>query len=158
MYGVSMVAAMLEGWIVTERVVMFSGGPDSLCGWFLSKQPQALYVDFGHRYAMKELRVVMDLIPNVEVSQSFNGYGKKWERIDAHIPARNLLLALEGANYADEVLICVEKGTEREPDRDQDFFAEASVTLTHLMGRRIDVINPISHWTKNEVVREYLRR
>ena len=92
---------------IDKRIVLYSGGMDSLIAWEMYDRPQTLYVDLGHVYREKEINAVIDTIPNTQIIKA-HSIGK-YEKDDAEIPNRNLILATYAAlEGADDIVLVVQ--------------------------------------------------
>lgn len=138
-----------------SKVLLYSGGLDSFIAWHFIGKPDALYADLGHRYAKKELSAIKKTIPATTVV-SIPWVGK-FEREDAYIPARNLLLATLPviAGY-DEVCIVSQKDEMELPDRSPVFFEKASSLLGWLQEREVVVFTPFADVDKTDMVTWYM--
>lgn len=136
------------------RILLYSGGLDSLIAWYYLDKPKALYVDLSHRYAFKELDCLSKLpIPYGVINTNWGTF----ELPSAHIPARNLILGLYAAAEGGDIIYLVaQKGEQTVPDRTPTFFAETSKILSFHFEREIVFSNPFPHMTKTEMVRWYL--
>lgn len=146
-----------------ERLLLFSGGVDSVCAWSLLREPRCLYFAAGHRYEANELRTLAalrELAPGLHVTISHALRVGDMEGADAHIPYRNLLFAaLAAAGAGGDLTICL--GALRgESSRDKSgrFFRDLSRLLTYTEGRTVRVLAPFRRLTKAQLVRTYLRR
>jgi 7-cyano-7-deazaguanine synthase in queuosine biosynthesis len=77
------------------------------------------------------------------------------------IPARNLVLAAIGAEFADTIYIVANKRSDENvgtPDKTSRFYRETSDLLSDFYGRRIRVMSPFLDRTKAEAVRYYLMK
>jgi len=84
-------------------IVLFSGGLDSMINLAWAKQHfshvQALYVNFGHRYAQREMDAAIRICSEMQVDLRLMEVGIGMvEHADGFIPLRNLLL-IELASY-----------------------------------------------------------
>jgi 7-cyano-7-deazaguanine synthase in queuosine biosynthesis len=142
--------------------LMFSGGMDSYLAFRVFQPAVLVYCTIGHRYQERELlavercglagRVVLDATLDLS----------SWERGDAIIPLRNLLLAAVGSRYADRVWLGSLEG-EVNWDKTPDFYWTASSALSHCHrtsywceGRLITVESPTAGFTKSGLLREAL--
>ena len=144
-----------------REVILFSGGMDSLIGWFYLGKPQAVYFDLNHRYRWKEmeaLRKMKEIDPSVLVNivNAFN-LGK-YEKEDAHIPFRNRLLVMAAAMeypIVEKIYLVAQKGEQSIPDRSPEFFKDMSEMISKEMERKVEVVNPFPHMTKVAMVKWY---
>jgi 7-cyano-7-deazaguanine synthase in queuosine biosynthesis len=145
-------------------VVLFSGGVDSFIGWFRCGRPDLLYVTIDHRYQALEQRAVTKLacvVPGLDkrlkVSLALERLGQ-WEKPDAEIPARNLLLAVNAAvlGYSKIGLVC-QQDERSIPDRSNHFFAATSNLLSQLFIRDIELRPVFPQWDKTDMVGWFLK-
>lgn len=143
-------------------VIMFSGGPDSLIGfWKLVNEGRAVkgvYVPLGHKYEDIEMEVCKKFKikwgMDIEIMERYP-LGR-FEQEDANIPARNLLLALVGSQLSDNVWLAVQREEMEIPDRSEYFFDVATDFLSFLFGRSIYIDTPVRDLTKTEMVTWFL--
>ena len=99
-----------------KKILLYSGGMDSLIAWIYLDYPETLYVNLNHRYSQKELDCIEKLPPSPHLYES--NYGLHFEDGDAHIPGRNLLLGMYAAAMGgDEIYLVAQKGEQSIPDR-----------------------------------------
>lgn len=140
-----------------SEVLLYSGGMDSLIAWYYLGKPETLYVDLGHKYAVKELTAINYLPPIPRYYTSH--YGRYYEMYDAHIPGRNLLLGMfAAAGGWDKIWLVAQKGEQSKPDRSPEFFKETSKILSFHFERNIQFLNPFPDVYKHEMVEWYLRQ
>jgi len=148
-----------------EHVILFSGGPDSLIGYFYlqakyKKTPTGIYVPLGHKYQAREL-VAVEAFKHkwnmqVEIMPSYGSYGL-FEKEDAEIPGRNLLLVLLAAHLnADHIWLVAQQGEREIPDRSATFFHLSSELMSLLFKGEIIVDTMFDQMTKTEMVRWFL--
>ncbi len=138
-----------------KSVLLYSGGMDSLIAWYYLHEPATMYIDLGHKYAHKEIQSINLLPPRPVTYRSH--YGEFFEESDAHIPGRNLYLAMYAAACGyDLIHLVTQAGEQSVPDRAPEFYSTASIALSSAFGRQIVVENvfPVLH--KHEMVRWYL--
>lgn len=147
-----------------NRLLCYSGGMDSFIAWHFCKRPATIYVPLGHKYECKEWQAICDTIPStIYGSRMCLG---RYEKDDAWIPARNLILVLvAGAELemhkkenlgAGEIILVVQKGEMSIPDRSAKFFMDVSKIVSEQMEMDIKVSTPFANMTKVEMVRWYL--
>jgi len=144
-----------------ERVIMFSGGLDSLIGWFYMDKPQAIYCKMGHKYQEKELACInalQELIPDLDVKivDALN-LGQFEEEENAFIKNRNLHLAAIGSNFGDEIIIVGVKG-DNVGDKSPDAFQSFSRTLSLINNSDILVMSPFWRDSKTNIIKWYINK
>ena len=138
-------------------ILLYSGGMDSLIGWEWLDRPKTLYVDLGHKYREKELVAIQKTIPDTKIIE--NHVIGNYEKEDAEIPNRNLLLAMYAAlEGADNIAVIVQKDEMSIPDRSDVFFDATSDLLSLLNNRRIEVFSPFASMDKTDMVEWFLHR
>lgn len=139
-------------------ILLFSGGLDSLIGYYYLGEPPVLYCDIGHKYAYKERRVVQEIAKKAKMNLIIEDSLKlgKWEKPDADIPQRNMFLIMMGSYYGDNIHLVVQKGEMSIPDRSKEFFMETSKWVSFLHGKDKRVTTPFSQMTKTQMVKWYL--
>lgn len=137
-----------------NRVLLYSGGLDSLIAWYYLDKPEALYVDIGHRYRSKEVEAIKKL--PIYYKTAYSNWGM-FEEDNAHIPGRNLIFGMYAAARGyDKIYLVAQKGEQNVPDRTSKFFEEMSKILSFHFERDIKFINPFPDMTKTEMVRWYI--
>lgn len=135
-------------------ILLFSGGIDSYVAYHYLEKPRTVYFDLRSRYAMKELKVVQDLIPSTIIDMSLDLHDREYGE-KAYIPFRNLLLAAMAVKYSDIVVIAGLKD-DQVSDKNVDAFLKMSSLLSELEGREIHVLSPFWERTKEQVVGWYI--
>ena len=128
---------------------------DSLIAWYWYGQPETLYVDLGHKYRVKETKAVFKTIPKTKIINvpSMGVYEKE----DAEIPNRNLLLAIYAALEGADTIICVVQKDEMSiPDRTLQFMNKTSDLLSILNGRPIQIVTPFAEMDKTDMISWFL--
>lgn len=144
-----------------SRVLLFSGGLDSVALWHLVGRPPAVYVRLGHRYENEEVRTIRELeatVPGLRVDITSGPLIGQYEAPGGHIPHRNLtLIACAAAHYAgaDEILLGALLG-EASPDKSRRFLRATSAALSASEHRRVRVSAPAHRWTKTGLLRRFL--
>lgn len=137
------------------EVLLYSGGMDSLIAWYYLNKPETLYVNLGHLYADKELSAI-ELLPPYPICLR-SRYGSYFEKEDAHIPGRNLLLAMFAAAYGfNRIWLVAQKGEQNIPDRSPEFFEDTSRILSFHFEREVQFLNPFPDWYKHNMVKWYI--
>lgn len=141
------------------QVILYSGGMDSVM--LAHKYPDALrlYVDVRSRYADKELR---HLPSDVVVNSGTLNLGP-FERADAIIPGRNMMLAMVAAQFGNQIMLGATAG-DLSTDKDETFASMATMLSSYMFsGRHFDgtwdvrVTLPIRAYCKVELVQDFLR-
>lgn len=143
-----------------KRVVLFSGGMDSLAAWRLYAPDASLcYVRIGAPYEGRELRSILDrgFAGDVQIVQASETLGEAADKA-GRVPLRNLLFAVTAAAdfEADEVVLGALAG-ETSPDKSRRFAAAASAAMSASEGRRIRLTLPFRRMTKAQLVAAFLR-
>lgn len=143
-----------------RKVLLYSGGVDSVCLRHLWQPDVLLHVDYGGRYSALERSM---LPAGAEVIEHQLG---QYERPDAVLPLRNLfLVALATMHYqkGDLLIALGSMAGDRIRDNQAPFASMASEMLTYLWGRQwwhagrqVAVVQPLHGYGKDEAVREYL--
>jgi len=147
-----------------SSVLLFSGGLDSLCTWFITGRPRVLHCVLGVDYSGKELHAVRRLADRLgmELIVDYSYCLEDWQQgdVDATVPMRNLLLAMAAARLpkVSEVWLAIQKGEMGLPDRTPLFFQKASSLVSYLLARPVHIYSPIAHLTKVQLVAEALKR
>lgn len=145
---------------IDGAVLMFSGGLDSLIGWYYLGQPQPMYAQIGHRYQTREEQVIARLetaVDGLHVWRTSRLYLGDYEYDDAYIPLRNLLLACVPLlnSTVKTVYIGAVKG-EASRDKSKRFFWSTSRLLSYILGRKVRVSAPLKKKTKSQLVRWFV--
>lgn len=145
-----------------KELLLFSGGMDSYIAWHYLGKPQCLYVDLGHRYAVKERLSLFELRKHDSEMNFIIDTRLKlgdMEQDDAYIPMRNSFLLHVAALYEpDKIWLVAQKGEMSIPDRSPEFFHNMSALLSMLNGRNIEVDTPFKDMTKVDMVAWYQNR
>lgn len=142
-----------------DTVILYSGGMDSLM--LAHKYPDALplYVSVRSRYTDKEMACLpsgVTVVPNVLDLAAF-------ERPDAIIPGRNLMLALVAAQFGDTIMLGATAG-DASRDKDAVWASLAASVMSYMFsGRHFEadpwhpaILLPFKHHSKPQLVKEYL--
>jgi 7-cyano-7-deazaguanine synthase in queuosine biosynthesis len=141
--------------------IMYSGGLDSLIAYHYAKaygyDPVCINVDFGQPYNVKE-EASLYLAPNL-IRLSINGLYKAIESrmTNQIIPSRNVLLAVIGSMFSNNVWINALDGEQngKEHDKSPRFFSDASILLSYtneFFQERTLVESPFSDMSKAEII------
>ena len=149
-----------------KRVVLFSGGIDSLGGiaFCLKTYPgeplTALYVCLGHRYNDPEYAAASETIMRMREDgipidfQTVNLDIGMFEEADANLPGRNMYLAMVACNLGfSEIHIISQLYETSIPDRTPEFYGKASNILSLLYGREVAVTTPFWEVSKTGIVK-----
>lgn len=142
---------------MSEKVLLFSGGIDSYIAWHYLGKPKTVYFDLGTPYSDYEIRVIKELIPKTIIDRSLNlSLRQVPDSVAAHVPMRNLYLAMLACHYGDEIIIC---GLEDDDilDKTPEAFKEMSILLSNLNDKIIQVTSPFWNMTKVSIVDWYLK-
>lgn len=139
-----------------NKVILYSGGLDSVM--LAAKYPNAkrVYFDMKTRYAKEEIAQLPD---DVIIDTTFNFANV--ERNDAIIPSRNLYLVTRAADYGHNIYMAVTSGDSIK-DKDADFFRQAQALLNHMNDswygteEEIYLHTPLKKLSKSQAVKEYL--
>ena len=143
-----------------KKVLLFSGGMDSVVAWRYLGEPFCVHVTGHSRYSGAELDSACDFFyrNSVQYASVDMTWLQRFEEPDATIPLRNAHFAMIGAHYGDKVYIPCQLGEQSIPDRSPAFFAEMTVVLTQLTGRTIVVSPVFPHMTKQDMLHWYLKK
>lgn len=150
-----------------RRVLLFSGGMDSLIATHLFKPDIRLYLKTGSRYDAAQLerldqaRWSKDLFGRLIVDDGLR-LGE-YERDDSIVPGRNAFFVLRAANYGTDILLGAMSG-ERQYDKSKTFERRMNRLLAQLWhpdqywtdDDPPTVSRPLAVWTKTMALREYL--
>jgi len=142
-----------------SEILLFSGGVDSYIAYHFLKMPTIIYFYLGSRYSQKEMHFIPKLLKEsciiLDDSLSFLG---KMEEKNAHIPFRNLFLAVTSvAKYSDVVWIAGLKD-DNVSDKNERVFKLWSDHLSELCGRTIQIKSPFWNLTKVDIVNWFANR
>jgi 7-cyano-7-deazaguanine synthase in queuosine biosynthesis len=155
---------------LAKRVLLYSGGMDSVCFDNLLLPDVCLYVRNKAPYAACEDYCVekleaQDKIKGELVTLDANVLDlSQWERDDAIVPNRNAHLVLLASNYGDQIYLSSVYG-DRSNDKDEKFYRLMEMLLGHMWDeqhwtkrRRFRISSPFKMWTKSTLVDRYLSR
>lgn len=141
------------------KILLYSGGVDSLIAWYYLGFPLRLYVDLGARYSRWERASLLGNAPSRDSVMILDL--KLWgvyERKDAWLPMRNMLLIMTAAaEGADTIYLVAQKGEQSVPDRKPEFFAQMSQMMTEQNKREIVVEPVFPDLDKSAMVGWYLK-
>lgn len=153
-----------------NRVVLFSGGPDSFITYkYLqdrlgtnNKNTLALYLNLNHRYLLEEVDAVRTCASllglSVAHSNVLRGLGDT-EESDSYIHHRNAYLCLAASKYLEGdglIFLTIQKDELSISDRTQDFLDKMSSLLYTLSGHYVAVATPWIDKDKTEMVSWFL--
>jgi 7-cyano-7-deazaguanine synthase in queuosine biosynthesis len=139
-----------------DKILLFSGGVDSVVAYFYLNKPKCLHVDMFTIYSRMEDESIEKFEENTNCfCYNFSLDLSYFEQPDANIPARNVLLLTMGAYYADNIYLVAQRGEDLGADRCGSFFKRMSQTLTDCHQRKI-VCDPVFPGkTKQDMVKFY---
>jgi len=138
-----------------DRVLLYSGGIDSYIGYYYLHKPQLISFDLGSRYTEKEFKYNPLKNTNIIFDSSLKWLGQQEEILNAHIPFRNLHLALTAVTkYSDTVYICGLKD-DNMTDKNKEVFKLWSEHFSFLEDKKIQILSPFWEMTKEDVVKWY---
>lgn len=139
-----------------KRIILYSGGMDSLIMSRMYEDAERLYVALGTRYAEKE---IARLPPEVLVDRRL--YLGDRERSDAIVPDRNLFLVMIAAMRGDDILLGATAG-DLSHDKNATWAVKTSDLLNYMRsdhhsdGKTVSVHLPIKHLSKGDLVAWWL--
>lgn len=149
-----------------KRVLLFSGGMDSVAAMHLWPADILLYAKINHRYQDQELDQIGKLkIPHGSKLIFEDYLDLSWaERKDAIIPLRNLYLCAMAARYGDIIGMGVLSG-EVNGDKSEAFRNQV-INLLNICyepsywceGRKFIIDYPLGHLTKADLIKEYIAK
>lgn len=150
---------------IRRRVLLFSGGLDSVCYAQILRPDVLLYVPSGARYQQKEddaVEAVAEQLPGTLVILRGAVNLADIARPDAIVPGRNAFLALLASNYGDTIWLG-KASSDRQGDSGTDFCRAMEATLNAAWSRqfwcnerKFEVSTPLAHMSKTELVRGFL--
>lgn len=150
--------------IQNKRILLFSGGLDSLIAWRLLNMPDCLYFAIGHKYQEAELASIHRLQNFIETNfnEKLNVIISNrlqigdLEEVDGHIPYRNeLFVSVAAAAGYNKIYIGALAG-ETSRDKSWRFLNDTSKYLSFLEQRQIEILAPFKRMTKTDLVKKYL--
>ena len=145
----------------TQKILCISGGVDSVIAYFYLNRPKSVYFNLNTRCTRKELRCIRRLRqfgidPSIDNSLKLG----KWERPDAYLPLRNLILASTASNYSNNIYIIGIKG-DNCPDKSEKAYKLMSKHLTEISkpeDRPIQVLSPFWNMTKSDIINWLIKK
>ncbi len=158
-------------------VTLVSGGLDSTLMALMVKEEKVeqfpLFINYGQICKERELEACRINFRRLNLPEpavmNINGFGEliscgltdpnKRVNEDAFLPGRNLLFLLAGSAYAYQQNCCavaIALLTEKNcifPDQTQAFIAKAQEMISLALGRDINILAPLMHFSKAEVLR-----
>ena len=141
-----------------KKVLLYSGGIDSYIISKLWKPDVRLFIDYGTKQTAEERKRLPDdvIVKEIDLSQYIEDDGLNT------IPLRNLLFANIAINYGDIVAI----GGVRDDlhyDKSKRFARKATKLFNSVLSkeqskRKIKIVVPYKHYTKQELVRLYVAK
>jgi len=139
---------------MSGRVLLYSGGMDSVAAWHLLGHPARVYIRIGSVYEDRELGSIADrgLMHGLTILDAGRWLG---HRVDAvgRVPLRNLVFAVTAAagTGADTVILGATAG-ETSPDKSRAFARLAGAAMSAAEARRLQLQVPLRGLTKRQVV------
>lgn len=145
---------------IKKKVLLYSGGMDSLLANFFWEPDIRLYCGIGHRYESVERHAMQKIgLPWIEDTRL--SLSDK-ERQDAIIPLRNLFFISIASFYGDSIALGVLSG-EVNGDKSIIFKDQLQAILNKCYessywseGRLIEVVYPIAEYTKAQAIKKYI--
>ena len=146
----------------SQKVLLFSGGIDSVVAYHFLNKPKTLYVLMDHRYQDKELTCITELqkiIPGLKPDIFFGPkLGMFEEGAKAYISKRNFHLALCASHFGNHIYIVGNK---------EDIFDDNNRTaydvMTYAMNQTqspkeptITIESPFWDWSKTDIVKWFV--
>lgn len=142
-------------------ILLFSGGVDSLIGYFWLHRPKILYFKMGHKYEKKELNCIENLcklIPNLKENLTIIDdikLGKYENGKNAYIRFRNILMAEVASNYGERIIICGVKG-DNISDKSLKAYKKMNNCLNEISkkdDKHIQIFSPFWTYTKTNLIK-----
>ena len=152
-----------------KKVLLFSGGADSLIFNYLLNPDILLVIPHGNKYEQQELMHINNLIEKKIIDKTKVVFDKRLflgdiERVDSIIPLRNLFFIEIATFYGEEIFLGSVFG-DRSSDKSIEFFNKCSDILTYVYQdshwckeRKILVSSPFKELTKTELVKLFLEK
>jgi 7-cyano-7-deazaguanine synthase in queuosine biosynthesis len=144
-----------------KKVILFSAGMDSHMLAHAFPDATLLFIDSGARYTEKELASIKKTAPREPIIVRNVLDLSQYERDDAIVPARNLLLATVASYYGDQLIIGATAG-DNSTDKDAWFAELAATTLNHIYScshfnrPKVSIELPFKNLSKGQMLDEYL--
>lgn len=151
-------------------ILLYSGGLDSLIAWEFLQRPRRFYAALNHRYeaaekaAMRNVEATIKQADRPVVDACLN-LGS-WEKDNANIPARNLLMAISAARFARDVMkaknvqvwLIAQKDEMYVADKTPEFMHNAGLMLTEVLECEVRVSTPFEEMDKTDMVAWWLEK
>lgn len=135
-----------------EKLLLISGGLDSVIAYHVLNKPQTIFFNIGVPYNKKELQFVNEYIPETIIDNSI----KLKEEKNNYIPFRNILLLTRAATYSDNLIISTVK-EDIMPDNNKKIFDGLSKILSKVKGSKVTITSPFFDLTKVEIVKLFIK-
>lgn len=146
---------------MNRRIMLYSGGADSMALWYMMGKPDGVYVCIGAPYEDAELAAIAqqrDSMPGLHVTIVEGPRIGSLEKVGGRIPLRNALLIATAYAYteANEIIVGFLKG-EVSSDKSQDFVTAMSKLVSVSERVPFRVYAPALDMTKTDLL-AWLRR
>ncbi len=142
-----------------SKILLFSGGIDSLIAWFYLDKPKCIYIDLHTEYSEKEIKSIKNIATKLSMDLTIHEitnlnlfYNSD---VNAFVPNRNLLLALIGSWYGDEIFIAGIKGDMVE-DKNPEAFTDMTEILNKFSRTRIKIDSPFWQMSKTDIIKWFI--
>ena len=136
-----------------DKILLLSGGIDSMVAWYSLGKPPAVYFDMKHAYAQTEIDFVKRLNPDIIIDKTLNLADQ--EQPDAFIPMRNMYLCMSASKYAPEIFLGGVLEDRVEDNTDKAFF-DFERMIDRYGRRDVKVKSPFREMMKWEVIAWYI--
>lgn len=154
---------------IPRKVLLFSGGTDSVMAAYLYKPDILLHIDVAGSYSIgdevaahavhREFSFLYNLPLTTIRAHCLAGFERRDDKI---LPLRNLYFVMLASHYGDTIILGA-MGGDRVLDKSYEFASLTSELLSYLyseqhwcIGRDIKIELPMKKFTKVEVMRQYL--
>lgn len=137
------------------KVILFSGGIDSLLLALNYPDAHRLHIEYGQTYSLEEEAAILRLQQVVGPVDTVQAALAAPAAADGHVPHRNLLLAVTAAAARPQATEIMLGGVRGETSRDKSgaFLRATSRTLSRSEGGRVRLTAPLRRHTKAEWLR-----
>lgn len=153
---------------MAKRVLMFSGGMDSfaLKKIYSFSNDECLYIDIETQESKQEIKIIQIYFPTIKIIP-LSLY--KWELQNKIIPFRNHILALIGAQYANDIYFAFTAG-DTTKDKDYIFKSQMEGILNYFgldqnkispnieQNAPFSIQMPFKQLTKNQIIQKYIKK